>query len=68
MDSQLKDRVDPTARFVFDLFQGVDIPRIEYQRLFADGVGAYSQSKPYVGVVEIVRGADTDPVYGLIIV
>jgi hypothetical protein len=60
----LQDVVDARARLGLDLLQAVDVPGIQHQRLFADGVGAIAQGEPDVGIVQVVRRADADIVDG----
>jgi hypothetical protein len=62
VEAQLQDVVDLAAGFFFDLFQGVDVPGVEYDRFFADHVGAYAQAEADVGVVQVVGRADAQVV------
>ena len=60
MNAKLKDsRYLPTA-LLFELGEGIDIPRVEHQRLFTDGVGSDSQRKAAVGIVQIVGRTNGD--------
>ena len=43
----------------------VDVPRIEHQRLFADGLGAGSQREANMRIMQIIRRTDTDIVHVL---
>ena len=64
VQAQLQDVVDACARLCLDLLQTVDVPGIEDQRLFTDGIGAVAQGEPDVGVVQVVGRADADVVDG----
>jgi hypothetical protein len=40
----------------------IQIPGVDHQRLLTNSVRAIAKSKPHVGIVEIVGGADADKV------
>ena len=65
MQAQLQDGVDLAPCAGLDLRQPVDIPRIEHQRLFADGVAVRAQGEAHMGVMQIVGRADADIVDAL---
>jgi len=60
VNAQLKNGVYTASGFTLQLGKGIEIPWIENQRLFADGVGANPQCKTDMGVVEMVRGTDAE--------
>ena len=65
MEPQLQHGVDAAARFVFELLECIQIPRVDDQRLFADGMGSYPQRQTDMCVVEIIRRADADVVHAV---
>ena len=58
--AQLQNGVDLAARVFLDVQQPVDVPGVEHQGLFADGVRARAQRKAHVRVMQVVRRADRD--------
>jgi hypothetical protein len=48
VDAQLQDGFDAVVRLCFDLFEGIQVPRIDDQRLFADHIRADAQGKAAV--------------------
>ena len=60
MQSKLQNIVDPLAGLLFYLGQCIQIPRVEHQRLFADGIGPDPEGKTDMGIVQIVRRANAD--------
>ena len=44
--------------FLFVFFQGGDVPGIEYEGFFANGVGADAEGEPNMRIVQVIRGAD----------
>src|SRR6185312_8982838 len=56
--AQLQDGVDAMAALALELLERVEVPRIEHERLLADGVGADAQREADVRVVQMVRRAD----------
>src|SRR5690606_12429194 len=63
---QLQYRVHLTASVFFYFQKAVDIPWVQHQRLFTDGVGTRTQRKSHVRVVQVVRRAYCDVVNSLI--
>ncbi len=62
MEPQLKDGEHAASRFELQLLQGIEVPGIDDDRLFAERIRAAPQRESNVGVVEVVRTADADPV------
>ena len=65
MNPQLKDGVDPPAGLALDFLERIEVPGVDDERLLADRVGAHPQREADMGVVQVVRRADThvvDPV------
>ena len=58
MQPKLQDGGYPATGVMLDLRQTVDIPGIEGERLFADGVGAGAHRITAMGVMKVVRRAD----------
>ena len=58
--AQLQDRVNAAAEFLFQLLQRVQVPGIEHQGFFADGVGADAQGQADMGIVQVIGRADAD--------
>ncbi len=50
--------------FLFQGGQGVNVPGVQNEWLFADHVGAYAKAETDMGIVEIVGGADGDIING----
>src|ERR1700761_709144 len=48
MHAKLQDSADLVAAVPFDFLQAVDVPRVEYQWLFADGIGAGAQRETHM--------------------
>lgn len=44
----------------FHLFQRINIPRIQYQRLLTDHICSYSESESNVRIMQVIGGANTD--------
>ena len=65
VDAELEDCEYPPSGLGFELFERVEVPRVDDQRLLADRVGAVSQRQAHVRVVEVVGRADADPVDAL---
>src|SRR3990167_8247735 len=55
---QLQDAAHLTTGLGFQRQNCVEVPRVQYQRLLADHVGARTQAIPHVRVVQIVGRAD----------
>src|SRR5215470_8918393 len=62
MQAQLQDGRDAPSSLRFDLGKGIDVPRIEHQRLFANRVSVRAQRETAMGVVQIVGRAYRDVV------
>ena len=62
MEAQLLDRVHALAGLEFELLQRIQVPRVDDQRLLADGVRARAQRQADVRVVQIVGRTDADAV------
>lgn len=60
MEAKLQDGIDLFARFLFNFLQGIQVPGVEHQRLFADGVAAVAQRHTDMGVVQVIGAADTN--------
>src|SRR4051812_11261002 len=58
MHTELQNRIDLPARALFYLGERIHIPRIENQRLFANGIGVGTQCEPNMRIMEIVGGAN----------
>ena len=58
VETQLKDGVGLMALTFLHLLEGIDVPRVEHQRLLADDVGAEAQAVTRVGIVQVVGRAD----------
>lgn len=58
VEAQLQDGIDLFARFLFNFLQGIQVPGVEHQRLFADGVAAVAQRHTDMGIVQVVGAAD----------
>ena len=54
---ELQDVEDPPPGLPLQLGQGVQVPRVEHQRLLADRVGPDPQREADVGVVQVVRAS-----------
>ena len=65
VDPELQDGKDAAAGLKLQFLQRVEVPRVDDDRLLADHVRAVSKSEADVGVVEVVRAADRDPVDAL---
>lgn len=65
--TQLQNIVDAPPRFPFNLFQGIDVPGVEHQGLFAYGVRIDAQGKADMGIVKVVGRADADIVDTLVL-
>ena len=63
VQAQLQDIVNLSPRFPADFLQGVHIPGIQHQGLFADGIGPLPQGKTNVRIMQIIRRAHTDVIY-----
>src|SRR5262245_24895720 len=55
VQAQLQDCEHAVPAVALDFGKTVDVPRIEHQRLLADGVGMAAQSETHMGVMKIVR-------------
>ena len=62
MEAQLQHGVDVAAALALELFERVEVPGVQDERLFADGVGADAQREADVRVVQVVGRADADVV------
>src|SRR5690554_7630893 len=58
MHTQLQDGVHLPACVLFDIDQTIDVPGVQYQRLFTDGIGASTQGEAHVAVVQVVGRAN----------
>jgi len=58
MKAQLEDVVDAPSGFLLKVQEGVGVPGIEDEGLFADGVGRDAQGEADMGVVEVVGRGD----------
>ena len=58
MEPELENIVNLFSRFKFSFPQGINIPGIENQGLFANGIGTDAQSKTDVSIMKIVGRAD----------
>lgn len=56
--AQLQNGVDLAARIALDFLQAVDVPGVQHQGFFADGVGARTQGEAHVRIVQIVGRTD----------
>ena len=65
MQPQLQHGIDAAAGFLLELLQAVEVPRIDHQRLLAEGVGADAQRQPHVRIVQVVWRADAEIVDAL---
>ena len=54
VEAQLENVVDFLAGIFFDVGEAVEVPRIEHERFFADGIGTVAQGKADMGVVQVV--------------
>jgi len=60
VDAQLEQGPDAVAALAFHLLEGVEVPGIEHQRLFADHLSADAQREVDMDVVQIIGRADGD--------
>ena len=58
MQPELQHAVDLLARLLLDLLKRMQVPRVENEWLFTDGVGTNPECKSSVGVVQVVGRAD----------
>ena len=58
MHTQLEDGIDAAAGLASISCRRVEIPRIDHQRLLADGVRPDPQRQPDMGIVQVVGRAD----------
>ena len=67
MDPQLQDGEHPTIGFVFQLLKRIEIPRIDHNRLFTNGMRPDPKGHPDVRVVQVVGCTDAhvvDAIFG----
>src|SRR5690554_7145450 len=68
MHTQLQDGVHLPACVLFDIDQAIDVPGVQHQRLFADGIGARAQGEAHVAVVQVVGRADGDVIHSAAVI
>ena len=55
MKPELEDIENPLSGFFLEFCKRVNVSGIQYQRLFADGIGTNSECKPDMGIMQVVR-------------
>jgi hypothetical protein len=58
MIPELEDDIDFLPGFLFNFLEGVNIPGIQHERLFTDGMGFIPQCQPDVGIVQVIWRTD----------
>lgn len=56
----MQDGIDLFARFLFNFLQCIQVPGVQYQRLFTNGVAAVAQRHTDMGVVQVIGAADAN--------
>ena len=67
MASQLQHRVDPASGLGLDFLQRIQIPRVDHEGLFTDGIGTRPQREPDMRVVQVIGRADAEKVDALVL-
>src|ERR1051325_10252892 len=65
VQAQLQDGPDAPAGLGLELLQGIQVPRVDDQRFFANGIGTDPEGQAAMGVMEVVRRADGEAVHAL---
>src|SRR5690554_84197 len=68
MHTQLQDGVHLPACVLFDIDQAVDVPGVQYQRLFTDGIGACTEREAHVAVVQVVGRANRNVIHSVTVI
>src|SRR5690554_4408179 len=68
MHAQLQDGVHLPARVLFDIDQAINVPGVQYQRLFTNGIGACTQGKAHVAVVQVVGRANRNVIHSVTVI